>query len=470
MEKAAKFDVIVIGGGPGGYPAAIRAAQRGKTVALIEKGDLGGVCLNWGCIPTKALIADAKIWKTINHGEDIGAKVGKPDFDYGKMCARKDEAIKKLRGGLEGLITSNGITLFRGKGQFLSPKEIKVIGDDNAILTGDKIIIATGSRSKEIGTFPCDEKQVVTSTGMLRVTKLPKSLVVIGGGYIGCEFAGLYKTLGLDVVIVEALPTILPMESPTLSAELTSAFMKQGIPLHTSAVVEGIDKGKNGVTVRLKDGKTFNAEMALVAVGRTCNTEEIGLEKAGIAVCAKGCIPTNEHMETVVPGIYAVGDVTGKIQLAHVATHQGLVAADNACGIVKEMHYDAVPAVVFTTPEIASVGLSPEKAAEKNIPAATVRFPFLALGRAVSTHATEGFVSITYHKGTGQLLGAQVVGKCASTLIAELGLAIANELTVACVEDTIHAHPTLPEAWMEAALLGDGMPVHLPPKTKGRKA
>lgn len=465
-EKKKEFDLVVIGGGPGGYPAAIHAAQQGKSVALIEAQQLGGTCLNRGCIPSKALIAGAQEWDRIQKASEFGISVEKSSFNYGTMIDRKDRVVDEIRSGLTGLIASNGITLFRGYGKFISPREIKVRGDDNVILHAKKTIIATGSEPRQLKAFPFDNEKILDSTALLERKKLPKSIVIIGGGIIGCEFASLYSLLGVKVTILELLPRILPMEDEQVSATLTHAFKKRGVAIHCGVKVTAIEKTKTGVTVKLEDGTSFPAEVSLVSVGRSLNTTEVGLDEAGVLVNEQGLIVVNEQMETTTPGIYAVGDIASKWWLAHVATHQGIVAASNACGHFKRMAYEAVPSVIFTYPEIATVGLTLEQALAKGYAATTGMFPFQALGKARAAAHLEGFAQIVVDKRTQQILGAQVVGYEAAALVAEMAVAIANELTVECITETIHAHPTTAEAWMEAAFASTGMPLHLPQKKR----
>jgi dihydrolipoamide dehydrogenase len=465
MEQK-KFDIIVLGSGPGGYPAAIRAAQSGKSVALIEAKDIGGTCLNRGCIPSKTLIAGAEVLDRVKGANEFGIQVGQVSFDYSKMVQRKDRIVGNLRKGLEGLIASNKITVIRGYGKFVSPREIKVTGQDNILISADKIIIATGSEPRSISAFPFDYERIHDSTSLLAMQSLPKSIVIIGGGIIGCEFASLYATLGVEVTILELLTRLIPMEDAGVSAALTKAFQKKGVKIHTGVQVAGIDRPSKGVSVRLADGKTFEADVALVSVGRKLNTDNISLEKAGVIVKDNGMVPVDDKIETNVPGIYAIGDIASKWWLAHVATHQGLVAASNAVGQHARMDYRAIPSVIYTHPEIATIGLTFEDAKEKGYQATVGAFPFQALGKSQATHQTDGYAQIVLDKRTGQILGAQVVGNEASTLVAELGIAIANELTVECVTETIHAHPTLAEAWLEAALIGSGTPLHLPPLKK----
>lgn len=465
MQNAPKrFDVVVIGGGPGGYPAAIRAAQYGKSVALIEANEVGGTCLNRGCIPSKTLIANAEVLQKIQESEQFGIVVGSVNFDYSKMVERKDLIVNKIRKSLEGLITSNKITLFRGFGKFIGPHAIKISGQDNEEIFGDSIIIATGSEPRNMTAFPFDFKKIHDSTSLLNLRELPRTLAIVGGGVIGCEFASLYAILGVKVTILEMMPRIIPMEAEGVSAALTKAFKKKGISIETSVTVESIETKDAGIKVKLAGGKTVDADIALVSVGRKLNTNGIGLDKAGVLVQDNGFIKVNEKMETNVPNIYAIGDISSKWWLAHVATHQGLIAADNACGHPMFMNYNAVPSVIFTHPEIATVGLSLEQALAQGHQATLGSFPFSALGKSQAAIQTEGFAQIVLDKTTGQVLGAQVVGHEASSLIAEMAIVIANELTIECITETIHAHPTIAEAWMEAAFIGQEMPLHFPPK------
>jgi dihydrolipoamide dehydrogenase len=459
-----RFDIAVLGGGPGGYPAAIRAAQRGKNVALIEAREMGGTCLNRGCIPSKALIANAEILNSIQHANAFGIQVGDVSFDYSQMVKRKNTVVENIRTSLEGLITSNNITIIRGYGKCVSPRAIKVEGQDKMLIETDKIIIATGSEPRNMAPFPFDYERIHDSTSLLDLKRLPKSLAIIGGGVIGCEFASLYQALGVQVTILELLPRIIPMEAEEVSQALTRAFTKKGIHIQTGIKVEKVERTANGIEVKIEGGKSVQAEMALVSVGRQLNTDQIGLDKAGVLVENNGLIAVNERMETTVDGIYAVGDIASKWWLAHVASHQGVVAAENACGRKAQMHYYAIPSIIFTHPEIGTVGLSLAEALKQGFQAKVAAFPFQALGKSQAAMQTEGFAQIVVEEKTGQILGAQVVGYEASILTAEMALAIANELTIECLTETIHAHPTLSEAWLETGYLAEGFPIHLPPK------
>lgn len=464
MAEKQIFDVAVIGSGPGGYVAAIKIAQLGKTVALIEKEKLGGTCLNVGCIPTKTLLAGSAVLHQVKRAADFGIHTGPVTVQYEKMKARKDQIVAKIRSGLEGLLKSNKITVIRGSAQFESPSDLKVIGQDNLFIHAKKIIIATGSVPLNIAAFPCDHERILNSTSILELTHVPKSLAIVGGGYIGCEFASLFAELGTKVTVLEALPTILAAQGTAIAQFMTKALTGRGITLRTQVKVQAIANQKTHVTVTLASGESLDADFALVAVGRKVYTEGLHLEKAGVPLTDKKWIATNERMETEVAGIYAIGDVTGQWMLAHVASHQGLVAAQNACGQEAAIHYEAVPAVVFTSPEIAMVGLTAEQAQQKGYQIAQGTLPFQALGKAQAATETEGFVQVISDKKTGQMLGATAIGHEASNLIAEMALAIQNELTLESILETIHAHPTIAEAWHEAAAIANETPINFPPK------
>lgn len=464
MERK-NFDIAILGAGPGGYPAAIRAAQRGKKVVLIEAKEVGGTCLNRGCIPSKTLIANAEVLAQTRHAQSFGIYVKDISFDYSQMASRKDKVVENIRRSLEALIAANKITLIKGYGRFVSPTELKVMGEESFLITATKFIIATGSEPRNVPNFPFDFARIHDSTSLLALKQLPKSIVIVGGGIIGCEFASLYNILGVEVTILEMLPRLIPMEGKDVSEQLTKAFLKKGIKIETGVKVEKIDRTTNGIEVKLAD-RSFSAENALIAVGRSLNTKDIGLDKAGVLVQENGMIAVDDKMETSVKGIYAVGDIASKWWLAHVATHQGIIAADNACGLEAHMYYNAIPSVIFTHPEIATVGLTVDEAVKQGYKAKVGAYPFQALGKAQAAMETEGFAQIVIDEVTGQILGAQVVGEGASILISEMSVAIVNELTIESITETIHPHPTLSEAWLEAALLTEGLPIHFPPIRK----
>ena len=466
MTDKKKFDLAIIGAGPGGYSAAIRAAQLGKSVALIEKDYLGGTCLNVGCIPSKTLLSSAAVLHQIKRAEEFGITTGKISFQYAKWKERKDQVVAKIRTGLEGLIKSNKIAIFQGEASFTSPHTLKIKGKDNLFVDADKIIIATGSIPLDIKAFPCDGKRILNSTSILELTEAPQRLCIVGGGYIGCEFASLFVELGTKVTILEALPSILSAQGTQIAQFMTKVFTQKGVQIQTNVMVKGIENRGDFVEVLLSDGNKIEFDLALVSVGRKVYTEGLMLEKAGINTTDRGMIAVNEKMETGVKNIYAIGDVIGKWMLAHVAAHQGIVAGSNAAGLDEEIHYEAVPAVIFTSPEIATVGLSLEEALRAGYSATQSSFPFSALGKAVAALETEGFSQIVADSKTGQILGATVIGHEASNLISEMTLAIQNELDLESVIATIHAHPTVAESWHEAVLLAANRPINFPPKAK----
>lgn len=464
MEQK-KFDIAVLGAGPGGYPAAIRAAQHGLSVALIEAKEVGGTCLNRGCIPSKALIAGAEFVSRLKQATEFGIQISEMMFDYARLALHKNQVVEKMRKGLEGLIAANKITVFEGWGKLVSPRELKVIGQHNVSLIVDKIILATGSEPRNIPAFPFDHEYIHDSTSLLALKTLPKKILIIGGGVIGCEFASLYAHLGVEVTILELLPRILSTEAQEISQALTRSFNKKGVRIETNVKVQRIERRDQGVEALIEGGRSFNADCCLVAVGRSLNTQNIGLDKVGVALNENGLVVVNDKMETNVDGIYAVGDIASKWWLAHVASHQGLIAADNACGKHSRMSYHAIPSVIFTDPEIGSVGLSLEEATKQGYKAKIGAFPFQALGKSQATLQTDGFAQIVVEEKTGQILGAQIIGYEAATLIAQMTLAMTNELTVESVAETIFAHPTISEAWGEAALIAEGFPLSLPPKS-----
>jgi dihydrolipoamide dehydrogenase len=464
MSKQQYFDIAVIGSGPGGYVAAIKASSLGKKVALIEKDQWGGTCLNYGCIPTKTLIAGAEAFDHLKKLKEYGITIDKAVFDYAAMKRRKDQVLSSIRQSLEGLLKNHGVTLIKGSAEFLSHRALKINCEDSFFLEASKMIIASGSTTLDIPSLPCDHTHIMNSTSILEMEKLPESLLIIGGGYIGCEFASLYSSLGVKVTIVEAMPTILAAQGKTISSFITKIFKNKDIEILANTSVKTLEVQNNTVKALLTNGSTIQAEKALISIGRKVVTEGLHVEKAGIVVTDKKVIPINSKMETEVPGIYAIGDVTGKAMLAHVASHQGMIAAQNACGQEAFMHYHAVPAVIFTAPEIATVGITEDEALEKKLPYQVGTFPFAALGKAQASLHTEGFAQIMINTQTREILGACMVGHEASSMIGQMALAIQNELTVDCIIDTIHAHPTMTEAWLEAALLAINSPIHFPPK------
>ncbi len=461
------FDCVVIGAGPGGYVAAITAAQAGLKTALIEEREAGGTCLNRGCIPSKALLSAAEIVNQIRHANQFGIHVDNFSIDYPAMVQRKDSVVRSIRDGLNGLIRSNKITVFSGRGSLISSTEVKVLGETPSVIKARSIILATGSEPRAFPGIPFSPSspRILCSTGVLNLKELPQKLAIIGGGVIGCEFASLFHTLGSKVTVIEASQQILALNNPDISKTMLDKFSRQGLRFILGASVSNIQDMGDRVRITI-NGNDEEYDYVLVSIGRRLNTENIGLDKAGVICDERGVIPTDATMRTNIPNIYAIGDITGQWQLAHVASHQGIVAARNIAGHRDEIDYSAVPSVIFTFPEVATVGLSPSVAQQQGIPVKITKFPFRAIGKAVAMGEADGFAAIISHETSQQILGAYVIGPHASSLISEITLAVRNELTLPCIYETIHAHPTLAEIWAESALLAVDTPLHMPPTKK----
>lgn len=461
------FDCVVIGAGPGGYVAAITAAQAGLKTALIEEREAGGTCLNRGCIPSKALLSAAEIVNQIRHANQFGIHVDNFSIDYPAMVQRKDSVVRSIRDGLNGLIRSNKITVFSGRGSLISSTEVKVLGETPSVIKARSIILATGSEPRAFPGIPFSPSspRILCSTGVLNLKELPQKLAIIGGGVIGCEFASLFHTLGSKVTVIEASQQILALNNPDISKTMLDKFSRQGLRFILGASVSAIQDMGDRVRITL-NGNDEEYDYVLVSIGRRLNTENIGLDKAGVICDERGVIPTDATMRTNIPNIYAIGDITGQWQLAHVASHQGIVAARNIAGHRDVIDYSAVPSVIFTFPEVATVGLSPSVAQQQGIPVKITKFPFRAIGKAVAMGEADGFAAIISHETSQQILGAYVIGPHASSLISEITLAVRNELTLPCIYETIHAHPTLAEIWAESALLAVDTPLHMPPTKK----
>jgi dihydrolipoamide dehydrogenase len=457
------FDVVVIGSGPGGYPAAIRAAQLGASVAIVEKEKLGGTCLNWGCIPTKSLIAGTDLFHRIGHAEKLGIKVQGASVDYAAMIAHKNKVVTQLQGGIKQLLTGNGVKQFTGAASFKDRTTIAISG--GADISAKKIIIATGSTSATPGFLPKNER-VVESRGFLDLTKLPETMLVLGGGFIGCELACMAAQLGVKVTLVELLEDVLLLLDPDVRAEVKTYMTKSlNIRILTGKALQSITADATGVTGKCGD-ETLQADLLLSAVGRRPVTDGLNLENAGLKTDARGFIETDDYCRTKTANIFAIGDVTGKIQLAHYATAQGIAAAENAVNAEPHKHDKLVPNVIFTAPEVGTVGMSEDDAKKANRAIKTGKFRFAGLGKAMAAAETTGFVKWIADASTDQLLGAAAVGAHATELIATAALAVRAELTAAELGHTIHAHPTFSESWMEAAHALHGTAIHGMPKRK----
>ena len=459
-----KFDVCVIGAGPGGYVAAIRAGRLGAKTVLIEKEFLGGTCLNWGCIPTKTLLAGTEVFRLMKKAADFGVKTkGTPSVDWDVMQDRKEEVVGKLRNGIAALLKVSGVEVINSEATFLDKKTILLSGKQGKI-SADKFIVATGSEPAMPGFIPKSDR-VITSTELLAIAKIPKSLIVLGGGVVGCEFASLFAELGTNVTIVEMLPVIIPGQDLEVSKQLAREMKKEGIKILTGTAMDKIKADKKSVSGMVGKEK-ISADYMLVSIGRTPVTENLKPESAGIKVDEKGFIPVNNKCKTNVPGIYAIGDVTGRIQLAHLASAMGMVAAENTCNQAATFRDDLVPGCIFTHPEIGAVGLTTEQCKEQNIEVNIGKFAFAGLGKAMAAGETAGFCKIIADAETDQVLGVHMIGPHAADLIAEPATAMNLEITAKELGKAIHAHPTLSEVSMEAAHAVHGECVHMPPPRK----
>lgn len=459
-----EIDTLVVGAGPGGYVAAIRAAQTGQKVTIVERGALGGVCLNVGCIPSKALISVGHRFEQAKHSDDMGVVASEVKLDWAKAQAFKDSVVSKLVGGVEGLLKGNKVDIVKGEAYFVDGNTVRVIDGDKAqTYTFKNAILATGSRPVEIPTFKFTER-VINSTGALSLPEVPEKLVVIGGGYIGTELGSAYANLGSQVTIIEGGKDILAGFEKQMTQVVKKGLKKKGVEVVVGASAKGVEENENGVVVTYEAGgeeKTVEANYVLVTVGRRPNTDEMGLEEIGIKFADRGLLEVDKQCRTSVPNIYAIGDIVAGPQLAHKASYEGKVAAEAIAGEKSIVDYLAIPAVCFTDPELATVGYSEEQAKAEGIEVKAAKFPFAANGRALALNQTEGFVKLVARKEDGLLIGAQIVGAGASDMIAEMGLAIEGGMTAEDVALTIHAHPTLGEITMEAAEVLLGNPIHI---------
>ncbi len=450
------YDLTVLGSGPGGYVAAIRAAQLGMNVAIVERAELGGVCLNWGCIPTKALLKNAENYELLKSSGDWGFDIGEVAVDWSRVIARSRGAAGKLSKGVAHLMKKNKITIVTGHGRFVTPNRIAVAGEGDATreLSTKHSIIATGARPSTIPGVEIDGRGVISSKEAMTLERRPASMTIIGAGAIGLEFAYFYRAFGTEVTIVEYLDRLLPSGDQDICATLTRAFKKQGMKIHTSSRVLSVETSDEGtVTTFEKDNTQFTveSETTLMAVGVRGNVEGIGLEEIGVKV-ERGFIEVDDHYRTSAGSVFAIGDVAGPPALAHVASAEGLVAVGTIAGRDPEpIDYSNIPACIYCQPQVGSVGLTEEEAVEQGHDVRVGRFPFAANGKSVAVGDTEGFVKIIGDAKFGEILGAHVIGHEATELIGELAVAKATELTVNDLHHSIHSHPTLSESIMEAA-------------------
>lgn len=463
----AEYDVTIIGAGPGGYVAAVRAAQLGLNVALVEEEYLGGVCLNWGCIPTKALLRSAEVVSLLGRGREFGFSVSDVELDFSAAVDRSRKVSERLVKGVGFLMRKNDVDVIEGRGVLKSPTSVEIdLKEGGARTLGtDHVIIATGARARTIPGIEPDGERVITYRSAIVLRDLPESVVVVGAGPIGMEFAHVWSSYGTEVTVVEMLPHAVPLEDEEVSKEVEKAFKRRGVKVMTSTRVQDIEILDHGVRVTVAtedDGQdVVEAERALIAIGVRPNSENIGLEDIGVET-DRGNVVVDDHMRTNVPGVFAIGDVTGKMALAHVASAQGIVAVETVAGEeTRALDYDAVPRCTYCQPQVASFGVTEAQAVESGHEVQVGQFPFRPNGKALALGEREGFVKIVADAVTGEILGAHLVGPEVTELLPELVLARTWELTPEEIARTVHAHPTLSEALMEAAHGVFGEPIHI---------
>ncbi|WP_197051371.1 dihydrolipoyl dehydrogenase [Caloranaerobacter azorensis] len=465
-KREIESDITIIGGGPGGYVAAIQAAKMGAKVVLVEKDTVGGTCLNRGCIPTKSLVRSAEVYKNLKQAKEFGCYAENVNIDIKKVIARKDNIVNQLVKGIHYLLSKHNVQVISGAGKIQDKETVYVKkGMEETIIKTKNIIIATGSKTSKLPIPGIDIENVIYSDEALELKELPNKLIIVGGGVIGMEFAFIFANFGVDVTVIEYLDEVLANLDEDIIKEISKIASNKGIKIHTGAKVEEIIKSEDGqcIVSFIKDNekKYVTAEKVLMAVGRVPNFDGLDIEKLGIELNDNGRgIKVNDKMETNIPGIYAIGDVTNKIQLAHVASHQGIIAVKNIMGETCEMDYECVPSAIFTDPEIAVVGINEKIAEKEGIEIEVGKFPFVANGKALTLGESEGFIKIIKEKATGKVIGGAIIGAHATDLIAEITLAIKNGLTAEQIVETIHAHPTTAEVIHEAALAVEGGAIH----------
>ena len=456
-----KFDVAIVGTGPGGYVAAIRGAQLGLTVGVVEDDRPGGVCLNWGCIPTKALLRNAEVVSLLGRAAEFGIRLSGFEVNYAEAVQRSRRVADRLAKGVEFLFRKNKITLFPGRGTLTSKSVVEVKGTSGVeTLEARAVILATGSEPKSLPGVAIDEKTVISSTGAVRNERAPKSLAIIGAGAVGVEFADVYAAYGVQVTLLEALPRIVPLEDEEVAKELTRTFTRRGITVKTGVKVASAKPGGPGLVVETDDGK-LEVEQVLMAVGRAAKVTGLGLEAVGVQL-ERGFVKVSPLMETSVKGLYAIGDMAGAPLLVHTAMAEGVVAAESIAGRApRPLDYGNIPSCTYCRPQIASIGSSEARAREQGRDVTVGKFPFTASGKAVALGETEGFIKVVADKATGELLGVHIVGPEATEIIHEFAVGRTLEATLEEIIHTIHAHPTLSEAALEATLAALGQAIHI---------
>lgn len=464
MSDPKHFDLVIVGAGPGGYVAAIRAAQLGLKTAIVEKDELGGTCLNWGCIPTKSWIMTAHLLEQIRRAKEFGIEVSEPRLDWGALVERKNKVVKQLTGGVGTLLRGRGVEIVKGAATLASANRVVIKPASGAAseLSAANVMLATGAYASLPPGFALDGQRVITSKEALDLERQPKRIAVLGGGVVGCEFACFFSAVGSQVTLVEMLPRLVPAEDDEIADTLAREMKKRKIAIHLDTKVEGMkDLTDGSIALTMTGGKTIEVDCVLVATGRRPFASELGLEALGVKLGDRGKIVVNDRLQTSVRGVYAIGDVTDIKQLAHFASAQGKAAAEVIAGHAAQTHWRAVPAATFTTPEIASVGLTEHEAKAGGRTLKIGRFPFRAHGRNIADGETTGFVKLIADARSGQVLGAHIIGAKASELIHECALAIAADLDVHHLAQAIHAHPTMTETIGEAAEDAEGLAIHL---------
>ena len=458
-----EYDVLVLGSGPGGYVAAIRAGQLGMKTAVMERDALGGICLNWGCIPSKALLRNAEVLSIIRHADQYGIGVGEVSPDFGKAIDRSRSVVGRLTSGVGALLRKNKVDHIQGTGALQDANTVR-IAEDGSVVSANHVIVATGASQRDIPGLPIDRETVITSREALELRDVPARVVIVGGGATGCEFAYVWRAYGAEVTIVELMPRLIPNEDEEISAQLERSFRRQGIRSVTGAQVEGIEVNGGSASVSIStdsENMVEECDKVLVAVGVQGNTTGIGLAAAGVRT-ERGFIPVDDSMRTNVPNIYAIGDVTGKMLLAHVASAQGVTAVERLAGLDPQpLDYVQIPRAIYCRPQVASFGLTEAQAREQGYPIKVGRFPMAASGKALAMNESEGMIKLVVDEEIGEILGAHMIGAEVTELLGELGMTKLLEATTAELGWLVHPHPTISETVKEAALAAEGEAIHI---------
>jgi dihydrolipoamide dehydrogenase len=459
----ADYDLVVLGSGPGGYVAAIRAGQLGMRTAIIERDAIGGVCLNWGCIPSKALIRNAEVLNLVRHASDFGISFDNMQYDYGKAIDRSRQVVRRLTNGVAFLLKKNNVEQIMGTGVLKDQNTVRVVDSGDALSTSN-VLIATGARQRALPNIPVDGQTVITSREAIVEREIPPRVVIIGGGATGVEFAYVYRSYGAEVTVIELLPRLIPLEDEDISKQLERSFKKQGIKTMAGAKVEGVSVENNIAKVSVSNGagtSVLECDKVLVAVGVQGNIENIGLEPVGVE-SERGFITIDDHMKTSVPGIYAIGDVTGKLLLAHVASAQGVTAVETMAGLdPPQLDYSLMPKAIYCKPQVASFGLTEEQAREQGYSIKIGKFPFSASGKALALGETDGLIKLVVDTEIGEIIGAHMIGAEVTELLGEVSLTKLLEGTTTELGWLVHPHPTISEMLKEAALGVDGQAIHI---------